>query len=61
MPTGNIFCRFFSYGLEKNFRQEIYEEFEKKTLQVSSLLCCAVSFVHPHTYAHSVTSDHIIF
>ena len=27
-------CRFFSYGLEKNFRPDVYEEFEKRTLQV---------------------------
>ena len=31
-------CRFFSYGLEKNFRPDVYLEFEKRTLEVCLLL-----------------------
>ena len=40
-------CRFFSYGLEKNFRPDVYEEFEKRTLQVMhqhTALCSTLPF-----------------
>ena len=51
-------CRFFSYGLEKNFRPDVYEEFEKRTLQVR---CYPPLFAACTTYANDGTCSAVIF
>jgi hypothetical protein len=46
--------RFYSYGLEKKFKPEMYTEFEAMTLKVSKRRCCT------HALVRSVMEGHLM-